>query len=372
MKIVTVIGARPQFIKAGPLSIRLREQHQEIIVHTGQHYDYEMSGVFLQELSIPAPDYHLSVGSGTHGAQTGAMLTRIEEVLLAERPDAVIVYGDTNSTLAGALAAAKLYIPLAHVEAGLRSFNRLMPEEINRVLVDHLAAWLFAPSAQAVENLSAEGILRGVYEVGDIMYDATLLYSQRAERHSQILERLNLNTKEYCLATVHRAENTDVSERLRGILAGLSLLEMPVILPLHPRTQGRLSLYEIDSAIPHVCLIRPVGYLDMLMLIRHAACVLTDSGGMQKEAGYLGVPCVTLRDETEWVETVQAGWNILAGADPEQIQRAAQQQIAQERGDAPRLYGAGDTADRICNILSSANSAGPNAQTISQVAGSPV
>jgi UDP-GlcNAc3NAcA epimerase len=351
MKIVSVIGARPQFVKAGPLSAKLRRSHREVIIHTGQHYDYEMSEVFLKELSIPKPDHHLGVGSGMHGAQTGLMLARIEEVLQEEQPEVVIVYGDTNSTLAGALAAAKLHIPVAHVEAGLRSFNRDMPEEINRVLVDHLSTHLFATSVGAVRNLAAEGITSSVHEVGDIMYDAVLLYSVEAESRSDVLERLGLEPKGYYVATVHRAENTDAPQRLRDIFDGLGLLDKPVVVPLHPRTSASLSRHRIDGVGARVRLIKPVGYMDMLLLMKHSACVITDSGGAQKEAGYLGVPCVTLRDETEWVETVEAGWNALAGTSPQRILESVARMAVPRLDPPPRLYGSGNTAERICDLL---------------------
>ncbi len=350
MKVVSIVGARPQFIKASPLSRELRLRHHEILVHTGQHYDRDMSDVFFEELGMPVPDYHLGIGSGPHGAQTGAMLAAIETVLQKESPDAVIVYGDTNSTLAGALAAAKLHLPVAHVEAGLRSFNRRMPEEINRVLTDHLSTWLLAPSEVSRRQLSQEGILQGVHVVGDIMVDALHLHGPRAAERSEALARHQLRAGTYYLATVHRAENTDEGGNLRQIFDALGALDRPVILPLHPRTEKRMA--ELGVAIgANVRVLAPQGYLDMLALQRGAACVLTDSGGIQKEAYYLRVPCVTLRNETEWVETVATGWNALAGTDPERILAAVARRPAPGTPH-PDLYGDGMTAGRIVEVLS--------------------
>jgi UDP-GlcNAc3NAcA epimerase len=358
LKIVTVVGARPQFVKAAPLSRRIRERHTEILVHTGQHYDDRMSAVFFDELDIPRPDHNLGVGSGAHGAQTGAMLTLLEPLLCGENPDLVLVFGDTNSTLAGALAAAKLHIPVAHVEAGLRSFNRRMPEEVNRVLTDHLSELLFAPSEASRMNLAAEGITRGVHVVGDIMYDAVLMYRDLAMARSRLPDVLELAPGRYYLCTVHRAENTDRPDRLTGILDGLARLPLPVVLPLHPRTRRRLAEHQLG--IPaNVRVIEPLGFLDMLRLELDAACVLTDSGGVQKEAYYLGVPCVTLREETEWTETVDTGWNRIAGTDPEAIATA----VTQANGDRsrPSLYGDGSTADRIATCLGASAQQGLNA-----------
>jgi UDP-N-acetylglucosamine 2-epimerase len=348
VRIATILGARPQFVKASPLSRELRRRHQEILVHTGQHYDYGMSDVFFAELALPAPDYHLGIGSGPHGAQTGAMLAAVEDVLQKESPDTVIVYGDTNSTLAGALAAAKLHIPVAHVEAGLRSFNRRMPEETNRILVDHLSAWLFAPSEPSRVQLAREGIRDGVHVVGDIMADAVRLHGERAA-HVPTLERLGLRPGAYYLATVHRAENTDEPAVLRGLLEALGALDRPVMLPIHPRTEKRVA--ELGIGLPtNVRAVPPQGYLDMLALQRSAACILTDSGGMQKEAYYLEVPCVTLRNETEWTETVATGWNALAGTEPGRI-LAAVARRARPGTPHPELYGDGMTARRIVEVL---------------------
>lgn len=348
-RIVSIVGARPQFIKASPLTRALRARCKEILIHTGQHYDYGMSDVFFEDLDIPEPDYHLGVGSGNHGAQTGAMLAAIEAVLEKEKPDSVLVYGDTNSTLAGALAAVKLHIPVAHVEAGLRSFNRAMPEEINRVVTDHVATWLFVPSVTACEQLRREGIDTSVHIVGDIMYDALLMHRKRAETRSRILDQLEVVPRAYYVATIHRAENTDYPKTLRALVRALEELEKPVVLPLHPRTEKKLKEYAIDVGRNVRC-VKPVGYLDMLLLQEHAACVLTDSGGVQKEAYYLVVPCVTLRTETEWVETVNAGWNLLCGTETGAIIQAVQKM---ERCQAahPDLYGDGKTADRIVEVL---------------------
>lgn len=354
MKIATVVGARPQFIKCAPVSLELRKVAAEVLIHTGQHYDGNMSRVFFQELCIPEPDYNLGVGSGPHGAQSGEMLKRIEEVLLEERPDAVLVYGDTNSTLAGALAAAKLHIPVAHVEAGLRSFNRRMPEEINRVVTDHLSSLLFCPTKTAVNNLAQEGITQGVRLVGDVMYDALLCNIQIAEETSTILKRLQLQPKAYFLATVHRAENTDDIGRLQAIVqafAEISALH-PVIWPVHPRTQQVLKVHNLLYSINHALrLIDPASYLDMLLLEKEAKVILTDSGGVQKEAFWLGIPCVTLREETEWVETVQAGWNTLVGTDTDHIVAAATRQAPLLPHGSQDLYGDGHSAERIIQEL---------------------
>ena len=317
MKVITVLGARPQFIKAAPLSEALRKNHEEKIIHTGQHYDYQMSDVFFEELGIPKPDYFLGVGSKQHGAQTGEMLTRVEEILLKEKPDWVLVYGDTNSTLAGALAAAKLHIPIAHVEAGLRSYNRQMPEEVNRVLTDHISTLMFCPTDQAVKNLSLEGLTQGVVRTGDVMADALYYHARRAEERS-LQKNLRYPKKSYLLATVHRAENTDDPSRLQGIMHAFAQIEGQIVLPLHPRTKKLLKDHHLT--IPkNVDVIEPVGYLEMIFLEKEAEFILTDSGGVQKEAYLWQVPCVTLRDETEWVETVNTGWNTLTGANPEEI-----------------------------------------------------
>lgn len=325
MKIISVAGARPQFIKLSALSKELRKRHQEIILHTGQHYDDELSKIFFSELSIPEPDYNLGIGSAEHGEQTGRMLKGIEEVLLFEKPDLVIVYGDTNSTLAGALAAVKQKIPVAHVEAGLRSFKRSMPEEINRILTDQVSSLLFCPTKTSVQNLRKEGITRGVHLVGDVMYDSLRQHIKRAEKVSGILKKLNLSKKNFYLITIHRAENTDIKENLKKIVEILTGLDKKTVFPIHPRTKKSLSEFNLLGKLKskeQLHVIDPVSYLDMLILEKNARCVLTDSGGVQKEAFFLKTPCLTLREETEWVETVESGWNELVGLDRERLDRS--------------------------------------------------
>jgi UDP-GlcNAc3NAcA epimerase len=350
MKIASIVGARPQFIKAAALSRELRKRHQEILIHTGQHYDHAMSGVFFDGLEIPAPDVNLGVGSGLHGAQTGGMLAAIEEVLVAKKPDRVLVYGDTNSTLAGALAASKLHIPVVHVEAGLRSFNRRMPEEVNRVIADHLSDLLLCPSDTAIANLAAEGITRGVHLVGDVMLDVLNWANERAAVKSPaFLSGMKLQERKYLLATVHRSENTDSPERLSGILDALNALNEPVIFPVHPRTRKAINHGGQDRLRPHVQLIEPVGYFEMVTLSRSARGILTDSGGLQKEAYWLGVPCITLRDETEWVETVSTGWNTLTGSDSGKILSAVRSLKAPVSRGA--LYGDGCVSAKCVDLL---------------------
>jgi UDP-GlcNAc3NAcA epimerase len=353
VKVATIVGARPQFVKAVVVSRAFGEHPkavQEVLIHTGQHYDANMSKVFFEELDIPKPAYNLGIGGGTHGQNTGRMIEQIEQVLLIERPDWVLVYGDTDSTLAGALAAVKLHIPVAHVEAGLRSFNRRMPEEINRVLTDHAADLLFTPTDTATRNLANEGIPEGqVRQVGDVMYDAALFYSARAEARSRSLEQIGLAPKRYVLATVHRAENTDDLARLEGIVSGFAASGADIVWPLHPRTRERLHAYALEIP-PNVRTIEPVGYLDMVMLERHAAAIATDSGGVQKEAFFFGVPCVTLRGETEWVELLECGINHLAGTDPKRI--ALLLRTPRRPSDWPRhLYGDGRAAHSIVATL---------------------
>jgi UDP-GlcNAc3NAcA epimerase len=352
MKVLSVVGARPQFIKAGPVSRALRPVAQEVLVHTGQHYDYEMSAVFFQELHIPEPDYNLGVGSGPHGWQTGQMLIRLEEVLLAEKPDWVLVYGDTNSTLAGALGAVKLHVPMAHVEAGLRSSNRQMPEEHNRVLTDHAADLLFCPTQTAVDNLAREGIAQGVHLVGDVMYDAVLYNTSLAEERSDILARLGVAPQGYALATVHRPRNTDNPERLQNILAALAEIDFPIVFPVHPRTRQRMVDFNLQVRqypTANIHLIHPIGYLDMLVLEKNARLILTDSGGVQKEAYFFAVPCLTLREETEWLETVETGWNRLAGADRVAIVQSAYG--FRPKGSPPSIFGDGHAAETIVELL---------------------
>jgi len=349
-KIVTVVGARPQFIKAAAVSraIATHDEIHELIVHTGQHFDANMSAIFFQQLEIQEPDYNLGIGGGSHGAMTGRQLEKIEEVLIAERPGWVLVYGDTNSTLAGALAAAKLHIPVVHVEAGLRSFNRRMPEEINRVLADHIATLLFAPTDNAKTNLIAEGIDAGsIHVVGDVMYDAALFYKERAAR-PEWFDGLGVPEEEYVLCTIHRAENTDDTVRLREIFQGLADSGRPVILPLHPRTRQKIEDTGL-SATSNIHIVEPVGYLEMVWLEMHCCGVATDSGGVQKEAYFHGKPCATLRDETEWVELVEGGYNVLCGADSDAIRAALRDMsLIADRSD---LYGDGAASKKIVDIL---------------------
>ena len=352
MKIASIVGARPQFIKCAPVSRELRKEHEEVLIHTGQHYDHGMSEVFFEELAIPKPDYNLNIGSGTHGHQTGAMLGAIEDVLQQENPDLVLVYGDTNSTLAGALAAAKLHVPVAHVEAGLRSFDRRMPEEVNRVLTDHCSDLLFCPTKTAVENLAAEGITGGVHLVGDVMVDAMNYNRAVAEERSRILEAVGVRPGEYLVITVHRPSNTDSQENMVAILGALAEAGMPVVFPVHPRTRNYLGRYGLLAKMPeNVQVTEPLGYLDMLHLMAHAAKILTDSGGVQKEAYMLGVPCITLRENTEWVETVEAGWNVLVGAGREEI--VSMILGFAPAGDQPPLFGDGRAAAGIAKIIRS-------------------
>jgi len=359
MKILSVVGARPQFIKAAAISRRIRQMNEEsgkerireVVVHTGQHYDENMSRVFFDELEIREADYNLGVGSASHGAQTGRMLEKIEAVLKEEEPDFGVVYGDTNSTLAGALAAVKLHIAVAHVEAGLRSFNRRMPEEINRVVADHVSDILFCPTERAVQNLIREGISSGVHWVGDVMYDCALYYAKKAEGRKDLLARLSLSPGEYALATVHRAENTEDPQRLASIFQGLNRVAetgLQVVIPLHPRTRERLSGLNLRLR-EGVRVLVPVSYVDMIVLEKSANFVITDSGGVQKEAYFYKVPCVTLREETEWLETVQSGWNVLAGTEADAILQAVKK--AHKPGDWVNYYGDGDAAGRVLEIL---------------------
>ena len=345
MKVLSIVGARPQFVKCAPVSRELRKVHEEILVHTGQHYDYLLSEVFFRDLGIPAPDYHLEVGSGSHGVQTGRMLAAIEEVIGKEEPEIVLIYGDTNSTLAGALAAAKVHVPVAHVEAGLRSFDRRMPEEVNRVLTDHCSDLLFCPTETAVANLAAEGITRGVHLTGDVMVDALQENLALAKERATV----DLPATGYFLATVHRASNTDDPVALRAIMAAFALLEAPVIFPVHPRTRKKFAEYGIRPA-ENVRIVEPLPYFDMLAALAGARAVLTDSGGVQKEAYILEVPCVTLRENTEWVETLEDGWNVLVGADAGRIVAEAGRAGDARRGHAAR-FGDGHAAERIAAII---------------------
>ncbi|KXG08976.1 UDP-2,3-diacetamido-2,3-dideoxy-D-glucuronate 2-epimerase [Anoxybacillus sp. P3H1B] len=349
MKIVTVLGARPQFIKAAPVSRVLREKHTEIIIHTGQHYDANMSDIFFEELNIPKPDYYLGVGSGSHGKQTGEMMIKIEEIVLKEQPDYVLVYGDTNSTLAGALVAAKLHIPVIHVEAGLRSFNKKMPEEINRIMTDHVSEFLLCPTDTAVKNLKNENITHNVINIGDVMYDAVLYNQELATQKSTILSELGLVEKTYHLITIHRAENTDDIQKMQNILAAFSQIEDMKIWPIHPRTKHKLETYGLDiNAIPNLKVVDPVGYLDMLMLESHAKKIITDSGGVQKEAYFMKVPCVTVREQTEWVETLETEANILVGTDVEKIVTAVKKEVCPVYED---VFGDGKAAEKIVEAI---------------------
>lgn len=360
MKILTVIGARPQFIKAAPISSVLRKKHIEILIHTGQHYDSNMSEVFFQELSIPKPDYNLNVGSGGHGYQTGKMLEGIEEIIINEEPDGLLVYGDTNSTLAGSLAASKLNVPVFHIEAGLRSYNRHMPEEQNRILTDHISSLLLCPTQRAVENLVKEGIVSGVHHTGDIMFDAVLqnknVSQTKYSNGAWISELRKLNNgfpyieeNHYYLSTIHRAENTNDVEKLREILTAFELLEKKVIFPLHPRTKKAVA--ELGMNLRNVIIIEPVGYLLMLYLTANALMVLTDSGGLQKEAYFLNTPCVTLREETEWIETLENNWNVLCPIKCNEILEKANRNINNLTKTSTQPFGDGNAAETINRII---------------------
>ena len=357
MKILTVLGARPQFIKASVVShaIATTPGLTEVLVHTGQHFDANMSDVFFAELGMNKPDYFLDIHGGTHGAMTGRMLEAVEKVLLQEKPDAVLVYGDTNSTLAGALAAAKLHIPVAHVEAGLRSFNMAMPEEVNRILTDRISRWLFTPTQAATANLQREGYAAdSIMEVGDVMYDVALHHGSRVQPGTGLMAQLGVAENNYVLATIHRQENTDHPQRLAAIVEALTATArtLPVVWPLHPRTRAVLQKAgQLDALAQHVKLIEPVGYLDMVQLEKFAALIATDSGGVQKEAFFYRVPCVTLRDETEWVELVDAGWNRLAPpVDGQSVVQALQGALG-SCGQALQPFGVGDAAGRIVKRL---------------------
>ncbi len=347
-KIITILGARPQFIKAAAVSNTFKKHFEEILVHTGQHYDANMSDVFFEELSIPKPKYHLNVGSGSHGAMTGKMLEEIEKVILTENPDFVMVYGDTNSTIAGALAASKLLIPVIHVEAGLRSFNKAMPEEQNRILTDHISDLLLVPTETAIKNLTKEGISKGVFNVGDVMFDGILHFTSIAKEKSAILSQLSLNENEFLLCTIHRAENTNDLNRLKAICSALSNVEDKIVLPLHPRTQKYITDYGISLG-ENVKIIDPVGYLDMVRLESACKKIVTDSGGVQKEAFFLAKPCITMRDETEWVETVENGWNIIVGADENKIVEAIKN--FNPTSERKSYFGDGDAAQKMVEII---------------------
>lgn len=363
MKIITIVGARPQFIKAAAVSRAIRDYNRsnsnchihEIIIHTGQHYDENMSQVFFDQLDIPRPDYNLEIGGGTHGAMTGQMLEKIEHILMAERPDWVMIYGDTNSTLAGAVAATKIHIPVAHVEAGLRSFNMRMPEEINRILSDRVSTLLFCPTDTAVANLSAEGVNGGnVINVGDVMYDASMFYRDLAKEKSNILSELKLRRKEYVLVTCHRAENTDHVERLTQIILGLSEISKNtrIVFPLHPRTRKMITENGLMDKLESVEVIAPISFLDMVTLEESAYAIITDSGGVQKEACFFGIPCITMRDETEWVETIDSGVNVLVGANASKILQAfSEVNSSLFDNKVTTLYGDGQSGTKIVESM---------------------
>lgn len=351
-RVLSVVGARPQFIKAFPVSSALRRSHDGVLVHTGQHYDEMLSDVFFTELDIPEPAYNLGVGSGTHADQTARMMIELDRVVETEAPDVLIVYGDTNSTLAGALVAAKRSTTLVHVEAGLRSGNRAMPEEHNRIATDHLADVLIAPTERAVRTLRDEGVAGAIHETGDVMYDALLYVRERAIEASSIRDELGLENEPdgYVLATVHRAGNTSERARLASIIRGLSDVSLPVVLPIHPRTEAALKEYGLwETACDRLTIIDPVGYLDFVALLDGAALVATDSGGVQREAFYLDTRCITLRDETEWVETIDCGWNTLVGADSDRISQALTRDGSTP--EKPTLYGDGRAAERVVEVI---------------------
>lgn len=357
IKIATIVGARPQFVKAAAVSREIRNNPEkglkEILVHTGQHFDHNMSQVFFDELDIPQPDYNLNISGGLHGEMTAGMLVGIENILLKEKPALVLIYGDTNSTLAGALAAAKLHIPIAHVEAGLRSFNMKMPEEINRILSDRISNLLFCTSELAVSNLKNEGLTENVYNVGDVMYDAAVYYSQEQFKKSEALEKLDLVPGQFVLSTCHRAENTNNKENLKNILAALQQIstQLQVVLPIHPRTRQYISEYELSHLLKNIIVTDPLPYIDMLWLEKNAKVIITDSGGVQKEAYFFNVPCVTIREETEWLETVQVGANRLAGTDKEKIiEYTLNPDNLSWSNDG--TYGDGHASAKIVNIIS--------------------
>ncbi|MBP9185873.1 MAG: UDP-N-acetylglucosamine 2-epimerase (non-hydrolyzing) [Bacteroidia bacterium] len=355
MKLLTIIGARPQFVKAAALSreIKKHPQLQEIIVHTGQHFDANMSDIFFEEMDIPKPHYNLDINGLSHGAMTGQMLEKLEEVMIAEKPDVVLVYGDTNSTIAGALAAKKLHIKVAHVEAGLRSFNMQMPEEINRILTDRISDWLFCPTDTAINNLKNEGYAQikcSIIKTGDVMEDAALFYAKKAAEKSTILQQLNLTNQSFILATIHRAENTDNPTHLKNIIEALNTLNQsnPVIVPLHPRTKKLIEQHQLK---PLFTIVEPLGYFDMIMLLQNCSLVVTDSGGLQKEAFFFGKFCVTTREQTEWVELVENGYNTIAGTNKDKIIQLAQAGLLATFPSKLNLYGNGNACNNICQAL---------------------
>lgn len=351
LKIATIVGARPQFIKSLPVSNEIRKTCHEVLIHTGQHYDHNMSAIFFEEMGIPEPDYNLGVGSGSQGEQAAHMLAGIEKILIDEKPDVLLIYGDTNSTLAGALAASKLHIPVAHVEAGLRSFDKKMPEEINRIVADHVSDILFCPTQTAVENLKNEGIVEGIELIGDVMYDAALHFGRVADERSDILDKLGLQPKEYLLATIHRSANTDEVENLKVLLETFVESGETIVFPIHPRTRKVIAVTGLNDIIDgsNVRLVDPAGYIDFLKLEKNAIKILTDSGGVQKEAFFFAVPCVTLRDTTEWVETVESGWNTLVNIDRELLLKQINE--FNPSGEPAKLFGDGRAAFYIMQRL---------------------
>jgi UDP-N-acetylglucosamine 2-epimerase len=351
MKIISIVGARPQFVKLAPFSREVRKHHREVIVHTGQHYDVNMSDSFFTDLEIPTPDYHLEIGSDNHGAQTGKMLIKLEIVFTEEKPDLVVVFGDTNSTLAGALAAAKLNIPVVHIEAGLRSFNRTMPEEINRIVADHVSDYLFTPTETAVENLQNEGLSDKTYLTGDIMVDSLKMALNKGKDRVALLEKHNLRSGEYYLLTLHRPQNVDNYDYLHNLLTRLNDLKTPVVFPVHPRTMKVLTTNESKppaELFPGITFVAPVNYIDFIFLQKNSKKILTDSGGIQKEAYILKVPCLTIRDETEWVETVEAGWNVLINPYDEAFPEKISNHNAPS--DYPLLYGS-EVAEKMVALI---------------------
>lgn len=352
MKVVSIVGARPQFIKLALVSVELRKSHKEILVHTGQHYDTELSSIFFDELSIPKPDYNLGIGSDTHARQTARMMMGIEGILITENPDLVLVYGDTNSTLAGALAAVKIHIPVAHVEAGPRMSDKLIPEEVNRVLTDHISSLLFASTQTGVDNLKREGIADGVYLTGDVMLDSFMHFFKVAVEKSKILNDLNLGTGKYLLATVHRARNTEVKENLISIVNAFLDIDERIVFPVHPRTEKYLKQYGLYKRLKNasnMTLITPVGYLDSTILTRNARKILTDSGGLQKEAYFSKIPCITLDETTGWPETVEDDWNVLVGSDKNKIIEAIEH--FDPEGKQRDVFGNGKAAEKIVTII---------------------
>lgn len=350
IKILAVVGARPNFIKAFPLFEQFKKNKNivPILVHTGQHYDYEMSKVFFGDLNIPKPDHNLHVGSGSHSIQTAKVMEKLEPIAIKERPGWIVVFGDVNSTLAAALVASKMHIPLAHIEAGLRSFDKSMPEEVNRVLTDHISDLLFCPTKKAVENLKKEGVMKNVYNVGDVMHDAYLKVARIAEKRSKIMLEMNLQKKKYMLLTIHRVKNTESSDDISKILRILAEMEENFVFPVHPRTR-RLIEGKDANIYPNIKFIKPVSYFDMIILEKNAKKIVTDSGGVQKEAYFAKVPCITLREETEWVETVEDGWNVLAGNDENRIIKAIKH--FNPSGRQKNNYGTGNSAEKIVEIL---------------------